>query len=155
MIRLVLPLVLHHAGLAVMDPTDLTRRLRLLARPVMIAHPGERKDTRACRETRLTGVLLGLARRWGFGVARGPIMHGDPLVAGQEVPAGEGGSAYADERLLLCVCGCQSQQHARDVQSCAPPDAIALRESGEAGFAIGRWGRAGWGRGRWYERVRT
>lgn len=61
--RLVLFLALHHTRLVVMDPADLTRRLRLLARPVMIAHPRERKDIRGCGETRLSGVLLGRAGR--------------------------------------------------------------------------------------------
>lgn len=62
-IRLVLSLVLYHARLVVMHPINLTWRLRLPARPVMIIHPRERKDIRSCRETRVGGVLLRRAGR--------------------------------------------------------------------------------------------
>lgn len=50
MIRLMFYLVLPDARLVARNPTDLSRRLRLLGRPVMITHPRERKDICAGRD---------------------------------------------------------------------------------------------------------
>ena len=98
----------------VIDMVYLTRPLWLLARPVMITHPRERKDICPGRKARFSGVLLHCAGRRGSGMVWGTIMQGNALVTGQQVPAGKRGSAPADEGLLLCVWGCQLKlmQHA-------------------------------------------
>lgn len=50
MIRLMLSLALPDVRLVFMDPADLICRLGLLASPVIVAHPRERKDIRSGRE---------------------------------------------------------------------------------------------------------